>query len=645
MSEGKDRHLSRRRFLQSAGAASGALGVTQAAVAQADAPAFRPRGKLKRRPNLLVILVDEMRYPPAYESEATREYRRTHYVAEESLRENGLEFANHYIMSAACAPSRTSFFTGQYPSLHGVSQTDGVAKNAIEPDVFWLDPNTLPTMGDYFRAGGYDTYYKGKWHVSHADITIPGTYDQLVNFNEHGERDPAKERVYLRANRLDGFGFGEWIGPEPHGGNPLNSGSSATAGEGRDAQFASQTVELLHRLGRQGGRPWLAVSSFVNPHDIALWGAITLRMGQWKLRAQLDGSQVPEDLFDSRYAATSREDLSRKPGCQNSYLETYSSMLQPTPNSRDYRRFYYQLQENVNRQVQKVLDALREHPAMARDTIVIFTSDHGDMLGAHGGMHQKWHQAYEESTHVPFIFHNPTMFAGRQAIDTLTSHADVIPTMIGLAGLDPDRLRRRVAQTHDEAHPFVGRDLSGLLVGDSKPAKDNDPVYFMTDDDVSRGSEQVDFTRHMYPSVIQPNHLETVVARLPTGRGGRLEKWKYTRYFDTAQFWSNPPNEPPPGHLPPEVSPQSEDIVTLIDGDVDAAGTKTATTTVKTRPVPDQIEAYNVTRDPLELHNLVGSTDPATRATVARLRRILRRQRELKRRVPSSGPVPGQPGG
>lgn len=139
------------------------------------------------------------------------------------------------------------------------------------------------------------------------------------------------------------------------------------------------------------------------------------------------------------------------------------------------------------------------------------------MLGAHGGMHQKWHQAYEESTHVPFIFHNPTMFSGRQAIDTLTSHADVIPTMIGLAGLDPDRLRRRVAQTHDEAHPFVGRDLSGLLLGDGKPAKVNDPVYFMTDDEVSRGSEQVDFTRHMYPSVIQPNHLETVVARLPHG--------------------------------------------------------------------------------------------------------------------------------
>ncbi len=56
-------------------------------------------------------------------------------------------------------------------------------------------------------VGGYDTYYKGKWHVSHADILIPGTYDQLLSFNDQGERDPARERTYLNANRLDGFGF------------------------------------------------------------------------------------------------------------------------------------------------------------------------------------------------------------------------------------------------------------------------------------------------------------------------------------------------------------------------------------------------------------------------------------------------------
>jgi choline-sulfatase len=84
-------------------------------------------------------------------------------------------------------------------------------------------------------------------------------------------------------------------------------------------------------------------------------------------------------------------------------------------------------------------------------------------------------------------------------------------------------------------------------------------------------------------------------------------------------------------------------VVTLIDGNVEEAGTKQAETTVKTEPVPDQIEVYDVTRDPLELTNLADSSDPRIRATVARLRGLLAEQRALKRRVPSSGTVPGQP--
>ena len=112
-------------------------------------------------------------------------------------------------------------------------------------------------------------------------------------------------------------------------------------------------------------------------------------------------------------------------------------MFQPTRNTVEYRRFYYQIQQNVNHEIQKVLDTLHAHPDMAANTIVIFTSDHGEMLGAHGGMHQKWHQAYEESTHVPFIVHNPTLFSGRQTLDAMTSHADLLPTMLGLAGLSP----------------------------------------------------------------------------------------------------------------------------------------------------------------------------------------------------------------
>ena len=60
---------------------------------------------------------------------------------------NGVTFTGHYTVSAACAPSRASLLTGHYPSLHGVTQTDGMAKSADSEDMFWLAPDGIPTMG------------------------------------------------------------------------------------------------------------------------------------------------------------------------------------------------------------------------------------------------------------------------------------------------------------------------------------------------------------------------------------------------------------------------------------------------------------------------------------------------------------------
>jgi choline-sulfatase len=631
--------LSRRRFIQSTGVAAAAAGmaqVEQAHAAPAAAAGIWPPGSwLGQRPNLLLILCDEYRFPVAYESSELRQFRARYLTAEESLRNNGLEFTNHYIMTSACVPSRTSIFTGQYPSLHGDSQTPGAAKSSIEMDMFWLDENTVPTMGNYFRAGGYDTYYKGKWHLSDADIHIPGTYSPLLSFNSQGEPDPATENSYLAADRLGPYGFSGWIGPEPHGNNPLNSGSSATGAIGRDEKFATQAVDLLNQLGGQGnsGRPWLLVNSYVNPHDATLWGDFSLaQTATWNLRGQLTDTKVPHLLFDpGRYAATSNENLAGKPQCQQDYVDRYPQVFQPVDNTVEFHQFYYQLQQNVNQQIQRVLDTLSAHPDMAANTIVIFTSDHGDLLGAHGGMYQKWHQAYEESTHVPFIVHNPALFQGRQTLDALTSHADLLPTMLGLAGLDPARLQRELASTHTEVHPLVGRDLSRVILGETSPSQVTGPVYFMTEDEVSRGFYQTSPLGVEYPPVIQPNTVETVIANLPTGAHGSREKWKYSRYSDNPQFWSTPTSPP-------------QDVMTWVDGDMNVAGDdKRAVTTVKTQQVPDQTEAYNLSRDPLELHNLVRSQEPAVQAAIGELDTMLHQQCEAKLLKPSSGTVPGQP--
>jgi Sulfatase len=271
---------------------------------------------------------------------------------------------------------------------------------------------------------------------------------------------------------------------------------------------------------------------------------------------------------------------------------------------------------------------------MARNTIVIFTSDHGELLGAHGGMHQKWHCMYEEATHVPFIVHNPVLFAGRQSLDEITSHADLLPTLLGLAGLDDAKLRKKLAKTHTEVHPPVGRDLSGVILGESQPSAISGPVYFLTEDEVSRGSNQVTALGFEYLPVIQPNTVESVVTYLPTGEGGAQEKWKYSRYSDNPQFWSNPA---------PSTGPQ-RDVVTHIDGNMNLPGSKQAVTAVKTSAVPDQTEAYNVTKDPLELVNLVHSKDSSVQATISHLETLLHQQCEAKMLKPSSGTVPGQPG-
>jgi len=617
--------LSRRRMLQMLGATAGAAALVGAGAREASALPpllpFKPRGRLKRRPNFLVIVVDEMRYAPIYESAELQQWRKRGLRNINSLSDNGLSFVNHHIMAAACAPSRASIFTGQYPSLHGVTQTSGAAKSAIEEDLYWLDPTGVPTMGHYFRAAGYETYYKGKWHVSDADLYEPGTYNAVATYDDSGNPLPAMEDIYLEANRLAPYGFDGWVGPEPHGKDPLNSASSGPGGKGRDAVYSRQAVDQLGRL-RASARPWLLVTSFVDPHDITLWGNLTLASPAYYLARQLEGSTVPLRMFDDRYRVSSDEDLSTKPSAQASYREVYQNAFQSTENGSAYHRFYYQLQANVDAQIGKVLNALDSGgPGMRRDTVVIFMSDHGELLGAHGGLFQKWHQAYDEVLRVPFVIHNPELFPVSQSTDALTSHADLLPTMLGLAGVNTRAVQRRLRQTHTEVRDLVGRDLTPLLLGEDSAARYNTPQYFMTEDEPTRGSDQIAFDGTMFHAVAQPNHIETVIAKLPTGPGGTLEQWKLSRYFDNPDFWSNPGRK---------------DVTTHIDGQVNEDGPHAATTTVKRLPVVEEFEVYNVSQDPTELNNLAGH--PGHAATVAALGALLVEQRRQKRISPNNRP-------
>jgi len=616
-------------------AAAGATAAGGSASAAPNLPPFKPRGRQRRRPNFLIIMMDEQRTPPVYESNELKAWRAANLPAQEFLRRHSVEFTHHHTMSSACQPARTSMYTGQYPSLHGVAQTSGSAKAGVEKDLYWLQPRSVPTLGNWFRAAGYETHWKGKWHITDVDLYQPGTYNPMPSYTSTGERDPYLESIYLEAQILEQYGFSGFIGPEPHGSNPLNSGSSGPNGVGRDAVFAEWNVNELQRL-RKSSKPWLLVSSFVNPHDITLWGNLTVAAdlagspGSFYLTEQLQGSNVPDHLFDSLYGQSSGEDLSAKPSAQASFVDKYPQGFQPNRNDLAYHRFYYQLQKEVDQHIATVLEALTADRKMYRDTIVVYMSDHGEMLGAHGGMFQKWHNAYDEMTRVPMIFHNPELFRGHQTTDILTSHADLMPTMLGLAGLDEAKLAKQLVKTHTQVRRLVGRDLSGYLLGEVSEARfAADPVFFMTDDNIFKGIDPVSLLGTTYTPVDQPSSVETVVAYLPTGASGAPERWKYSRYWENSQYWT---------------SPGVQDVQTYVPGMVNTPGPRAAVTTVKAlaptagqiAPAADELEMYNVTQDPGELTNLAGNgTYSAQQATLTNL---LNEQRTAKRLTPVNQP-------
>lgn len=582
---------------------------------------------LTNRPNFLILMVDEERYPPIYESPEVQQWRQTYLITQNLLRQNGMEFHRHYAGSSACAPSRTTLFTGHYPSLHGVSQTDGAAKTAFDPNMFWLDPSSVPTMGDYFRAAGYQTYYKGKWHISDEDILIPGTHDQWPSYDPtYGFPILEKEQLYINAGRLEKFGFTGWVGPEPHGPNPRNSGSSAEIGlSGRDVVYAAEAVNLIQALDLQATMsmnveqpPWLIITSFVNPHDIALFGSLSLR-------APLFNFQVDETVPPIPPPPTFFESLLTKPRCQLSYRETYGPAFQPLVETTFFRQLYYQLQKNADQDMLKVFESLR-NSSFYENTIVIFTSDHGELLGAHGRLTQKWYCAYEEAVRVPLIFHNPILFPAYKNTEMLTSHVDIIPTMLALAGINAAEVQDILRADHTEVHAFVGRDLSPLITDWGPPERADEPVYFMTDDDVTRGLGQQNFYGWDYNSVIQPNHVETVIVPIRTDNGTEL--WKYSRYFDNPHFWSDPSVED-------QVLDEFGPPIRLWDGIKGSL----CTTTTKQYPVPDEIEMYNLTTDPLETMNLAHPcySTPAAQIMQCFLAQVLEQQRLQKRLIPISG--------
>ena len=546
--------------------------------------------------NFLIITTDEERYPPVYEDASIRQFRDEYLHGIAALRENSLELHRHYVASTACSPSRTSLYTGQYPSLHGVTQTSGMAKQWYDPSMFYLDPDTVPTLGDYFRAGGYRTFYRGKWHLSHPDIILPGSVDIMLSTRDDGSSIPRAEELYSAANKLHDFGFDGWIGPDPHGADKANIGLN------RDPGFANQVIRLLDTLENDDSdQPWLTVASFTNPHDIVFFGTPWLSFGY-----DYDFPDFIKNL-NLPLPPTRCEDLSSKPRAQRDYVEKYGEMFFRNPTIPQYFQLYYYLQYVVDQEIHKVYQALR-NSRFFDNTIVVYTSDHGDMLGAHGGMHQKWYNAYEETLHVPCIMSNPTLFNGQQHCHALSSHVDIIPTLMGLAGIDQEEAAAQLHANHAEVHPLVGADLSDLVNSGGTSGDGDNALYFMTDDEVSEGLTDVNPRGNPYSPIAEPSHVETVITLLPNA-SGEQQLWKYSRYYSNPKFWGGASNPDQSITMQPEGGPA-------------------------------EFELYNLSEDPQETSNLATACGEQRvhDSTLKALQALMLEQRATKRLRPRGQP-------
>ena len=541
------------------------------------------------RPDVIIVMTDEERAIPPYETDEVRTWRQRTLTGQRWFDENGVSFTRHYTGSLACVPSRPTIFTGQYPDLHGVTQTDGIGKIYDDSRMRWLRRGEVPTLGNWFVAAGYDTHYDGKWHISHADLDDPATGGVLATNDDRGVVDQGAVRRYLDANPLADYGFSGWVGPEPHGAGLANSGVR------RDPLIAERVVAWLEdRYARRAAgdtaalRPFLLVASFVNPHDIVLFPT-------WVLRSPLKSSHL--DPPPVAPAPTADEDLRTKPAAQIAFREAYYSGYGPAPairavydrNGQRYRDLYYRLHAEVDTPIDRVRRAVT---AGSEQAVLVRTSDHGDLLGAHGGLHQKWFNLYDEATRVPFVIARVGVGATAPRVVTApTSHVDIVPTLLSAAGIDVEAVANTLRGEFSEVHPLPGRNL--MPVVDGAPADEYRAVYLMTRDNMLEGDSGASGVGRMLKQTTNPPaplriripahtaaNFEGLVVRVDEGEapGGAGHLWKLVRTFDDPSTWTEP-------------------------GVRQLASNGLGGEAYRTNPLDDQWELYDLTSDPTEARN------------------------------------------
>lgn len=370
------------------------------------------------QPNILFIFTDQQ--SAGMMSCTGNRYLQT--PAMDSVAEEGVRFDRAYCTNPVCVPSRVSLMTGHMPGEFGI------ASNQDEPVPGEVVENAL---GALVRRAGYRTAYAGKIHLP-DDLHPP-----KIGFD------------YLTDERREGL-----------------------------AERCAEFIRADH------DRPWLLTASFINPHDIcfmAIRDCPSERQKSWldpgnahmqKLEEALRRPEgVSEEEFYAEHCPPLPPNFAIQPeepriiteSVRNSPFRNNARENWPPRRWRLHRWAYCRLTEMVDRQIGVVLEALRDS-GQADDTLVIFTSDHGDHDSAHRLEHKG--TCYEEAIHIPLIIRPSGGAAnGPATTDRLVSNGlDLLPTICDYAGAEPPV-------------DLMGRSLRPLVEGSSDvPLHDRLPI-------------------------------------------------------------------------------------------------------------------------------------------------------------------------
>jgi len=315
------------------------------------------------------------------------------------LAANGVVFTNAYCNSPICVPSRMAMLTGRHPY-----------QNAVWTNSHSLD-SSIPTLAHAMGAAGYRPVLIGRMHAVGPD-QLHGYAERLVgdhSANYIGGRGPDR-------GALDGT-----AGPERI--SLVKSGPGQSAYQVHDEYVTAATVDYLNRLGvqkRADGTldPFSLTVGFMLPHppyvareeDYALYAD----------RMTMPTKSVPFARVKHPFLRAWRE--------HTGIVEVSNEEILRS------RAAYWGLVQRVDHMVGQILQAL-EANGLAENTLIVYTSDHGDMQGEHG----LWwkHVFYEESVKVPLIISWPSVIAGGQRCERVVSALDVNATMLDALGAPP----------------------------------------------------------------------------------------------------------------------------------------------------------------------------------------------------------------